>query len=250
MSGYNLSMETQLLIDALKKGMKLKGVTFEKMAEFLGISERSISRVFSEGTLSVNRLLKACEYLDFSLKDLLELVDLEFEYREFNFTREQEEFFAENPEYALFYNLINHYDSIKNLAQDYGIDENTVVKILAKLEKLKLIEWLPGNEAKTLGPRKFASQDGPLHKSQSSWIIPRLVENSLNAEKDRDIFLLINLSKPMQNKLKDKLEEVSKEIRKDMDMDRVLKTPTELVGVYLLVRSADFVYERLKNLKL
>ena len=143
---YDWDMDTRILIEALKKALKSKGINYEELAKMLGISRASVKRIFYQGTFTLDRFVKICNLLDISLPNLMQMMDVELEGKEFELPLEQEEFFAINFNYWHFYTLLFRYKSIPKLVKDYHLDENTLVKILAKLDEFKLIEWLPGNK--------------------------------------------------------------------------------------------------------
>jgi len=243
-------METQLLIDGLKKAIKVKGLNYMDLAKELGISERSINRIFSEGTFTLDRFMKVCELIGISLSDLEKMIKLDIEHWDNQFNTEQEEFFVKNFDYLIFYSLLFEYESIKKLAKDYKIGDVTIGKLLAQLEKLGLIEWLPGNEAKVIHPRKHASPDGPLVYGHGKGIISEMVDISLNSEKDKDFLLFTILSKSSQKLMREKMEELYNEMRKNNEIEGRLKIPGETVGVYMGIRPMNHLYKKVHGLRL
>ena len=87
-------MEPQVLIDALKKSLKLKGITYSQLAEMLDISEATVQRVFSIGAFSLDRFLKICDLIDLSFQDLAQLEEQTENKIQFYYTKEQEEVLA------------------------------------------------------------------------------------------------------------------------------------------------------------
>ena len=160
-------METQVLIDRLKKALKLKGVNYSELAGRLGISANSVNRIFYQGTFTLDRFLKICDLIGVTLQDLLQMGDVDLGRRDTQFSIEQEEVFASNPIHLSFHNLLWTYDSPNELAKDFNIDDITLGKLLSQLEKMNLLEWLPGNEAKLKEPRKYGLKDGPIYRAHA-----------------------------------------------------------------------------------
>jgi len=242
-------MEIQIVVNTLKRALKSKGINYAQLAEVLGITERSVIRTLSEGSISVERLLSICDLMGVSLIDFVKMIEVDIEKRDDEFTQEQEEFFAGNWNFLTFYILLFDYDSPKQLAREYRIDKNTLEKMLAKLDELKIIEWLPGNEAKILGPRKFARDMGPIDKA-SEPIIKQFMENNFKNLSGRSFYRIVNLSKRAQKKFQENMDKMAKEIGKEMEIERMLKVPFEPVGFYLGIGPMDFPYENLKDFKL
>ncbi len=249
MPWHNKSMETQLLIDALKMTLKSKGLNYAQLSQLLGTSERTVNRIFQKGSLSVDRLFHICNLLEVAPQDLIKMMEADYESREGEFTYEQEKFLSANFPYFLFYILLYQNKSAQKLAKDYSIDENTLIKMLAKLDELKLIEWLPGNEVKIIGSRKYISESGPISKTHVKRLATLLFENAMKDSKNPDLTQFLSLSKKAQLKYRSKLKEVIKDIRKDMEIERVLNIPSEPCGIYLGIRSLEFIYEELRGFR-
>lgn len=243
-------METELLVEGLKKALKTKGLNYKKLGQELGISERSVNRIFAEGTFTLDRFMSVLNLLEISLSDLEKMVNLDVEAWDDKFTDEQENFFVKNFDYLIFYSLLWEYKSVKKLAKDYHIDKVTIGKLLSRLEKLDLIKWLPENEAKLLPPRKHASSDGPLVYAHGKGMISEMVDISLNSDKDKDFLLFTLLSKRSQKLMREKMEELYNEVRKNNEVEGRLKIPGEAVGIYMGIRPINHMYKRLHGLKL
>lgn len=242
-------MESQVVINALKRVLKSKGLNYGDLAKELDISRDSIKRIFSQGTITLDRLVKICNILEIDFNDLNLLMDVEQESKDYEFTLEQEIFLAENFSYVSFYQLIFKYESIKDLAKDYDLSEGAVIKLLSKLDELKLIEWLPENEARILGPRKFASPSGPIVKKHAQRMKTLLLETTLENDDEGDNLSFPILSHRAFEKYKAKLKILNNEIRREMEVERMLNIQGDLFGVSLIMRPFDTIYDELKGFK-
>src|SRR5262245_8080173 len=65
--------QAALLIDVLKKALRERGLTYAHLAKGLGLSESSVKRTFSQGTMSLDRLEQVCALMGLEIADLLEL---------------------------------------------------------------------------------------------------------------------------------------------------------------------------------
>ena len=66
-------LQTAALVEALKKLLKSRGITYRALAASLGLSEPSIKRLFSERTFTLQRLEKMCAVLEVDFFELAKL---------------------------------------------------------------------------------------------------------------------------------------------------------------------------------
>ena len=62
--------ESKLLVSALKRCLKMKGVTYKDLAKLMNLSESSVKRLFASNNLSLQRFEQGCEILGLSSFDL------------------------------------------------------------------------------------------------------------------------------------------------------------------------------------
>ena len=65
--------ESKLLITALKRCLKLRGVTYKDLALSINLSESSVKRLFASNNLSLQRFEQVCEVVGMSIFDLPDL---------------------------------------------------------------------------------------------------------------------------------------------------------------------------------
>jgi DNA-binding Xre family transcriptional regulator len=66
--------QTAVLINVLKKALKAHGKTYADTAKYLGISEASVKRAFSQKSFTLHRLDEICQMLGIEFTDLLQMV--------------------------------------------------------------------------------------------------------------------------------------------------------------------------------
>ena len=66
--------QTKTILQAVKGLLKLHKINYAQVAEHLGLSESSVKRSFSQGQISLSRLIKVCELMDLELVDLLQVI--------------------------------------------------------------------------------------------------------------------------------------------------------------------------------
>lgn len=123
---------------ALRQLMKIKHVTYQDLADHLGISLATAKRVVSGDDLSLVRLYELADFFGMTLGEIeafaanTQETDAEL-YRE-----EQEIFFAAEPRYYLYFTeLFRH--TPEEIAERYGLTKQSTSRYLAKLERHGLI---------------------------------------------------------------------------------------------------------------
>jgi len=232
-------MEHQSLVEALKKALKLRKITYPKLAELLGISEGSVQRIFSEGTFTLERFVKICGLIDLSFEDLAQLEEKSQSRIQVFYTLEQERFFArpENKNMLLFFEWIQYGKDPKEIAHGYGMTEGHLVKILSSLEKIGLIDGLPGNEFKVKNPYPILFiKGGPLAQIYRKEVLRDFLATSYEEGKENILSMKFFLSRDAQKKWGAKFEEMALEMRKEMYREKLLGIAYEPVGFTLALR--------------
>jgi len=63
--------DQKYMFELLKQALKVKGKTYAQLADFLGISELSVKRMFRDKDCKISRVFEVCDFLSISLEDLL-----------------------------------------------------------------------------------------------------------------------------------------------------------------------------------
>ncbi len=155
--------ESQALTDTLKRCLRASNLTYRQVAVELGLSEASVKRVFSEGTFTMQRFERICAMMDMRIGDLCRLAEKLQSDRTTTLSIEQESALVESPELLrYFYRLLSGW-SVVDINQAHQINEHQATRLLAKLDRLGMIELQPGNTVKMrVGPHIAWRTDGPL----------------------------------------------------------------------------------------
>jgi DNA-binding Xre family transcriptional regulator len=147
--------QTKQWIDTLKKSLKARGLTYRDVASALDLSEPSIKRLFSERSFSLQRLEQICRMMDMNFSDLARLSDLKYQERQTTLSPGQEAALADDAILlSYFYLLLNGWKT-KRIARRFALDEPRQIRLLARLDKLGLIELQPGNRVRLLTARRI-----------------------------------------------------------------------------------------------
>lgn len=141
------STDLKLILSVIKKILKSRSLSYQKVAEGLGVSEVSIKRIFSGDTISLKNLLLICDLLNVSFLDIATIAK-ENSTTEYLLNKRQDDFFSEHPRlYALFIDLYRRTSPIK-VKEYWNLTETEYFKILRNYEKLDLLTLYPGNHFK------------------------------------------------------------------------------------------------------
>lgn len=150
------------LVHELKTQLKQQGITYRELATDLDLSESAVKQMFSSGNMTLTRLDKICEILQLDLGDLVQQSDNAGRQLQ-SLSLEQEAELISDPKLLLTaYCLVNHW-TFADILNRYELTEVEGIRYLAKLDRMKLIELLPGNRVKALIASNFNWQpDGPI----------------------------------------------------------------------------------------
>lgn len=150
------------LIDELKSQLKSRGLTYRALAQELGLSESAIKQMFASGNMTLNRLDAICEILGLDISALAQMAD-DSSRKLQSLTIEQEsELVGDTRLLLVAYCIVNNW-TFTEILERYDLTEPEVIRYLARLDRMKLIELLPGNRVKPLISSNFNWQpNGPI----------------------------------------------------------------------------------------
>lgn len=152
-------MGTDQLIDALKRILRSRRVTYADLARRIGLSEASVKRLFSQGTFTLSRLQQVLQALEMDFFELARLARGAGDAPQ-EMTEAQEHALASEPHLmGVFYLLFNDWQPAQILAR-YELAPVELTRLLAKLDRLQLIDLLPGDRVKLRVSRHLRLKPG------------------------------------------------------------------------------------------
>lgn len=146
--------QTGQLVDVLKKELKAQGKTYQDVADILELSEASVKRLFSDRNFTLDRLEKISHLLNLQMSDLF--LKLKQQQQQLSrLSREQEKEIAGDLLLLLVSVSVISGMRFEEILSSYQISEAECIQKLAHLDRLKLIELLPGNRVKLLVAPNF-----------------------------------------------------------------------------------------------
>lgn len=135
---------SRALIDTVKKILKSRGHTYADVATILGLSEASIKRIFSEGDLSLSRLEAILDFLDLDMASLVAAMNDNRQLTQSLTVQQETVIVNDNLLLLVAVCVINGY-SFKDIVEQYTISDTELIQKLAQLDRLQIIDLLPGN---------------------------------------------------------------------------------------------------------
>ena len=132
------------LVDALKREMRARRLTYKDLALKLDLSEGAIKRMFALNRMTLDRVDQICDILKV---DLAELVDnyVQDEQRLDQLTETQERLLVQDPKRLLVAACVLNRWSFEEILDIYAVNHTECIRHLAALDKIQFIELLPGN---------------------------------------------------------------------------------------------------------
>ena len=182
-------VQTQRIVETLKKVLKARGLTYKDLAKDLQMSEANLKRAFSKHAFTIQRLESICKILDMDLFDLAKQARGEIQDVSDTLNLEQEKALAQDSAlFTLFYLLLEG-TSVKKIDLDYDFRGKTQL-LLSKLDRLRLIDLHPQNRVKLLVATNVRWQvNGPLSLKYEADIKKEYLSASFVGKNERLRFL-------------------------------------------------------------
>lgn len=203
--------QVKQITNTLKQLLKQHKVTYRMIASELSMSEANIKRVFATNSFSLDRLEQICNIINLTLADLFSLSEKQQQHLT-ELTLEQEQELIENPKLLLIAVLVRDYWHFDEIIEHYDIDMHECIRLLAKLDKIKLIQLLPNNNYKLLIAQDFRwIKNGPLERFMEKEVLNRFMIGSFDGEDCFRFYLRGRYSNASIEIIKRKLNQLTKQ---------------------------------------
>jgi transcriptional regulator with XRE-family HTH domain len=156
--------EVAQIVITLKRQLKSRGMTYRELARGLGISEPSVKRLFASSHLSVDRLAAIANLLDLTLAELTALAAAATP-KLHTLKREQEAQLVGDKKLLVIAVCVLNQWTVEEILEAFQISRAECIKRLVLLDRMGLIELLPGNRVRAKIARDFDwLPNGPIHE--------------------------------------------------------------------------------------
>ncbi|MDJ0776292.1 MAG: helix-turn-helix transcriptional regulator [Gammaproteobacteria bacterium] len=181
--------QTRSLVDTLKQELRKQRITYRDVSVALDLSETSVKRLFSEEAFSLKRLEKVCELLHMDLSDLVHQMERNIELTTELSLEQEQELVSDNKLLLVALLLMNRL-GFEDILRTYDIEETEGIRLLARLDRMKLIELQPGNRVKLMISPTFKwIPAGPIQKFFESKVQLEFLNSSFNGDGEFRVFV-------------------------------------------------------------
>lgn len=220
--------QTSLLVEALKRLLRTRGMTYRDLGKSLDLSEASIKRLFAKEALTLKRLEEICGCLDVDLFEVTKLARNQ-SAQALEMTVEQEAALAGDARLlGVFYLVLNDWN-LPDILDRYEIEKPEAIALLAKLDHLGLIMLLPNDRVRLLIPRTMRLRnDGPIRQIHGNRVIGDFLAGDFVAEGGMFRLEMRELSEASYSMIQRKLERIGQEFNEMAELDSYLPSDQRL----------------------
>jgi transcriptional regulator with XRE-family HTH domain len=236
-------------VDALKRSVRARGLTYAELARRLRLSEASVKRMFSRGTFTLARIEEVLAAANLDLYDVARLTRAAGGGGAAELTHEQEAALAGDERLlAVFWLLLNGW-SFEEIVGAFAITRTELTIAFARLEKLKFIEWGPRERARLLVPRDFCWRPGgPAKKAYARRAMAEFLQARFDTPLELIRFEPRELSPESAAAVKAKLEKLLAEFSELAEADSALPSARR-IPVALLAACRPWEFSPVAALK-
>lgn len=214
--------QSDALIKTLKSSLRGARITYVDVAAHLGMSEANVKRLFATQSFTLQRIEAICDMMNMDLGDLFALHEAARE-RIRHLTRQQEQELVGDMKLLLVAVSVRNQMEFEEIIERYRLTEAETIRCLARLDRLGIIELLPGNRIKLLIDEHFEwLRNGPIERFYEQQIQAQFLEARFDAEVELRQFqfglLGEGASRSMIKKLRDLAREFTELHRADMNL--------------------------------
>ncbi len=236
------------LVAALKRLLKAQGITYAVLAKRLDLSEAAVKRMFSQQALSLLRLEQVCDVLDIGLSELAAeahqghpvLAELAIE---------AEQALIDDQSLLLaLYLVINRWTQAEVL-EKYRFTLPQWTLLLARLDRMGVIELQPGNRYRVRTARNFRwRSDGPMQQFFRTRLLPEFFRREFTGPGESLVLLSGMLSPIAAAYLQRRLDEAASEFEMLLAQDAGLPA-AQRVGVSLVLAQRPWKLQMFDQLR-
>src|SRR5258708_23106521 len=146
-------------VEALKKCLRARGMTYAALARELRISEASVKRMFSRSSFTLSRIEEILAALGLDLHEVARM-SLASAAGPAELTLDQETALAKDERLISVFWLVLNGWRYGQIAEAFSISRAELTLVFARLDRLKIIEWGKGERAPLRIPKDFQWRAG------------------------------------------------------------------------------------------
>ena len=237
-----------LFVDALKKSVRARGLTYAALARELRLSEASIKRMFSRGTFTLARIEQILAVLELELGEVARM-SRAAAAGPAELSHEQESALAKDERLLSVFWLLQNDWRFAEIVDAFTISRAELTASCARLERLRLIEWRPGDRVRLKVARDFVWRPaGPVKKAYGHRVMQEFLRGRFEAPLELLRFESRVLSPESAAVLKRRLERLVRDFNELAEVDSSVPSGRR-VGVALLAACRPWEFSVVNALK-
>ena len=229
--------QTTSLVEALKKLLKSRGMSYRALAAAIGLSEASVKRLFSEQTFTLARIEEICAVLEIDFFELAKLARGAASTVDEMSVAQEQELARDSKLLGVFYLVFNDSQP-EDIHERYTLTRAEVLKHVLRLEKLGLVELLPKDRVRLAVPKTLRlRRDGPIRRAHGKSVVASFIQADFDEAGGLFRFEVRELSKASVALLQRRIERLATEFNEMAELDSYLPSEQrETIGMALGVR--------------
>lgn len=232
----------ELYLESLKKLLRSRKITYDDLAEQIGLSVSGVKKLMTGKDISLRRLSEICQLLNISPGQLCSLAE-EDHIQVIKLTPKQERaLMSERQSFIVFWRFCVENLPKAEIKKREGLSEAQLTHLMERLTILGLIKK-QGASYRSLMPSKFRihPESDLARKLNAEWSQLVLARSLKSAEKRTELHRLITVSCPSEkfNDLLGELHETLDRFINRIQIDLALVNPSERTEYSLLLCGAE-----------
>ncbi|MEM7281129.1 MAG: helix-turn-helix transcriptional regulator [Pseudomonadota bacterium] len=203
-------MSSARIIQIIKSQLKSQGVNYKSLAVSLNLSESAVKRMLASGNMSLKRLDEICDVLGLDFAELLRLLD-QTQERLQGLSEADEERLVGDPRLLLVaYCVVNGWEA-EHILKRYRLTEIEIIPLLAELDRMKLIELLPGNRIRRLLGNNFRwKSNGPIERFFRSQVQQEFLGSTFSGQNDLHLVKNADITPAAMSRLAERISMIGR----------------------------------------
>jgi len=228
------------LLAELRRCLRQQGWTARRLAAHLGIGEATAKRWLAGRGLTLERLEQLAELCDLTLADLARAAEHPQSALAQELTLAQERELSSDVFLSFLFLSILGGISPEEITRDFAVPQQLMALSLARLERLALIDRLPGGRVRPLVDRSIVWRKGPMRAMFEEHMKAQFLNLDFAAENTVFVSEMTKLSPRGVAELAELLEQLRRDVQALAERDReTALLPGRWHGMMAVMREMD-----------
>ena len=233
------------LVDAIKSELKRRGIAYRDLAAELDLAESTVKQMFAGGNLTLRRLDRICAVLGLDLGELVALSERERREAQTieRLTLEEEEALVGDPSLLLVAWCVLNRWTFEEIVARYRVSETDCIRLVARLDRMRFAELLPGNRIRPLTGVNFTwHPDGPIERYFRSEVEGVFMSGRFDAPGALRLVRLGDISQSSLEQLAGRLESIG-QLFDDLAREDARLPPDDRRGATMVLAVRHWVFD-------